>query len=311
LIQSGRLDLTKRPTNLEGKEGSEMTQSNSLAAAAHHYLPRTVPLRPRGKEPALLDWPNRFLCGSEVDDYWRKYPDANVGIRCGDGLVVIDVDPRNGGTETLASLPPMPDTREVVTGRGGRHLYYHHAGEDLPSFNLGPGVEVKGRRGRQVVAPPSIHPNGRLYVWHPSRPPDAATLPAWILQAAEQHGAPSARAEREPAAYRDDFVRSVEARDYIPILADREVNRQGFATCPFHKGGNERTPSLHARGRLWCCYSDDCPPRPGAGRERLGGDIYTLAALLMEFSTPLEGSDFLIVEEVVFDRLEAYHGVAA
>ena len=47
-----------------------------------------------------------------------------------------------------------------------------------------------------------------------------------------------------------------------------EVNRAGFARCPFHAGGNERTPSMKVwRGdRGWFCY--------GCNR---GGDAISLA----------------------------------
>lgn len=54
-----------------------------------------------------------------------------------------------------------------------------------------------------------------------------------------------------------------------------EVNRAGFARCPFHAGGNERTPSMRVwRGdRGWHCY--------GCGR---GGDSISLAQGILGIS---------------------------
>ena len=54
-----------------------------------------------------------------------------------------------------------------------------------------------------------------------------------------------------------------------------EVNRAGFARCPFHAGGNERTPSMKVwRGdRGWHCY--------GCGK---GGDAISLAQGILGIS---------------------------
>ena len=54
-----------------------------------------------------------------------------------------------------------------------------------------------------------------------------------------------------------------------------EVNRAGFARCPFHAGGNERTPSMRVwRGdRGWHCY--------GCGK---GGDCISLTQGILGIS---------------------------
>ncbi len=50
-----------------------------------------------------------------IRSWWDEWPDANVGIVAGaeSGLVVLDVDPRHGGDESLRRL-------ERVLGRGNR-----------------------------------------------------------------------------------------------------------------------------------------------------------------------------------------------
>ncbi|HEX8627083.1 MAG TPA: bifunctional DNA primase/polymerase, partial [Catenuloplanes sp.] len=104
-----------------------------------------------------------------------------LAIRTGapSGLVVIDVDPGNGGYDTLAALDAerlLPGTLMVETGTGGLHLFYAHPGAPVKSAAglLGPGVDIKADGG-YVVAAPSRHPrSGRPYRWidgrHDHRP---------------------------------------------------------------------------------------------------------------------------------------------
>ncbi len=93
---------------------------------------------------------------------WRDRIDANVGIATGEvsGLTALDIDPRNGGDwEALSSFCIAPT---VDTPGGGQHLYYgYHT--DMPKC-LSQGIDIKSDGG-YVVAPPSKHPNGGIYVW--------------------------------------------------------------------------------------------------------------------------------------------------
>jgi hypothetical protein len=119
-------------------------------------------------------------------DVIRAWPaDVNVGIATGGGLVVIDIDDRHGGGDTLAELEVkhgrLPDTVSAVTGGGGEHLYFR---TDKPvrcsAGVLGPGLDVRGEGGYVVVAP-SRHPSGRRYEWdnHPAEV-EVAQLPGWL-----------------------------------------------------------------------------------------------------------------------------------
>ncbi|WP_117215127.1 bifunctional DNA primase/polymerase [Allorhizocola rhizosphaerae] len=100
-------------------------------------------------------------------------PYGMLAIRTGtaSGLVVIDIDPRNGGTPSLAALREritLPPTRYVRTGGNGWHLYYRYPGHTRISsgkHQLGQGIDVKADGG-YVVAPPSLHPSTRVpYAW--------------------------------------------------------------------------------------------------------------------------------------------------
>jgi hypothetical protein len=78
-------------------------------------------------------------------------------------LLVVDIDPRNGGHLDPTQMTP---TATVATGGGGWHLHYHHpSGPTAAKLTGHPGVDLKGDGG-YVVAPPSIHPGtGRPYRW--------------------------------------------------------------------------------------------------------------------------------------------------
>lgn len=84
---------------------------------------------------------------------WHNLFDAHGGIATptGNGLLVIDVDPRNGGV-----VPEWaPQTLTAMTQSGGLHLYYK-VDEDITSRAglFGPGVDSKSRGG-YVLVPPS------------------------------------------------------------------------------------------------------------------------------------------------------------
>jgi len=164
--------------------------------AALQYLRRgwsVLPIRPRDKRP-LLPWqPLQRTPPTEaqIQGWFRRWPQANIGIVTGaiSGLVVIDIDPQHDGDESLTRLErehgPLPHTVEAITGGGGRHLYFAHpGGQARNKAGLAAGIDLRGDGG-YVVAPPSIHPSGRAYIWEVSHHPDETTLaplPYWLLQ---------------------------------------------------------------------------------------------------------------------------------
>jgi hypothetical protein len=119
----------------------------------------------------------------QIKSWWGKYPQANIGIATGkvSGVVVLDVDPRHGGFDSLVkySLPP---TMKARTGGSGEH-YYFRPSDDIEIRNsagkLGAGLDVRGEGG-YVVAPPSNHLLG-VYEWE--RWDEIAELPAMVRTA--------------------------------------------------------------------------------------------------------------------------------
>ncbi|MBU1948082.1 MAG: DUF3987 domain-containing protein [Candidatus Eisenbacteria bacterium] len=138
-----------------------------------------------------------------IRSWWTRWPDANVAVLTGteSGLIVLDVDPRNGGDESLANLEDefgrLPATVESRTGGGGRHYFFNHPRVPIrcSSGKLGPGLDLKSDGG-YIVVPPSVHGSGNTYQWRDSSKPNqiqAAPLPGWLLDRLTQ------QYERSPA----------------------------------------------------------------------------------------------------------------
>ena len=109
-----------------------------------------------------------------------KWQSANIGIATGQesGLLVIDVDPRNRGVESikelqrkLGKLPPGP---RVQTGGGGWHVYLRHPPGPVRKTSGMRGIDIK-TDGGVIVAPPSAHVTGGAYRW--IRTPDQTGIP--------------------------------------------------------------------------------------------------------------------------------------
>jgi hypothetical protein len=103
-------------------------------------------------------------------------------------LVVLDVDSRAGGSESLAKLQrangPLPRTARWCTGGGGMHIFFRYRdGEEMRNSAglLGPGLDVRGEGG-YVVVPPSRTQSA--YEWVERAPPSEA---AWLLKLLNEH----------------------------------------------------------------------------------------------------------------------------
>lgn len=145
-----------------------------------------------------------------VRKWWTfDHPAANIGIRTGqsNGLVVIDIDNHpdqdRDGEGTIRNLEakygPLPQTIEVLTGSGGRHLYFKYPAGHLiktasDSAKDADGTPLKGLdwrgEGGYVVAPGSIHPiTKQEYQFEAAADPEDGTpladLPAWLIELIE------------------------------------------------------------------------------------------------------------------------------
>lgn len=120
-----------------------------------------MPLKSKKKDPHFDLIKNAYLGATtdpELINFWFDFDSkANIGIACvTSGLVVLDVDFRNGGQY----FEEMGETYTVKTGDGFH--YYYKVDKNLSlKGSIGDGIDVKYKG--YVVAASSIHPNGSIY----------------------------------------------------------------------------------------------------------------------------------------------------
>jgi putative DNA primase/helicase len=168
---------------------------NPLLEAALDYAARgwrAFPCRPRDKKPlgTLVPHGCRDATTDEatIRRWWKHTPQANVGIACGDGVLVLDVDGAQGRASLRGLALPLTPTAE--TGGGLQYFFATPPGPVKNAVGLRPGLDVR-TAGGYVVAPPSVHPSGTLYRWAEGRSPEEADLapcPAWLTEALVERG---------------------------------------------------------------------------------------------------------------------------
>jgi hypothetical protein len=141
-----------------------MILDTSTRGFALEYAQRgwhVLPLKPKKKDPHF-DLAQKAYLSASIDhkliDFWFDYDEKiNIGIACyQSGLVVFDIDYRNGGE----LLPEFEPTYTVQTG-DGLHLYYTADKSDVFKGKLIDGIDIKWKG--YVAAAPSIHPSGATY----------------------------------------------------------------------------------------------------------------------------------------------------
>lgn len=140
----------------------------TLEKYALEYFKKGFTVLPlNGKKP-YIKWDklkNEKNTEDQIKRWWKKWPDANIGIIPGsNNHVVIDVDVKGkvNGFDSLKKWEKEhgeidKNTYAVDTPSGGKHYYYYI---DKPNFNPGnkngvlPGIDIRYKDG-YVVAPPS------------------------------------------------------------------------------------------------------------------------------------------------------------
>lgn len=152
---------------------------------------RVFPLGVGAKEPAYAGWQNAASSDPQrAHAVWSEAVtgdplDYNIGIATGQGLIVTDVDDKNGkdGKGELKRLSAanggLPRSLVVQTASGGYHIYLR-VDPDLWAPNsaskIAPGIDIRGDGG-YVVGPGSIVA-GKPYIAHASK---IAAAPDWLV----------------------------------------------------------------------------------------------------------------------------------
>ncbi len=173
-------------------DNSRKSRANSIATIAENYSKlgwKVLPVhgilnqqcacgksncQSPGKHPAVPHGVKDSTNNPTLIRRWfAKRNNKNIGIATGkeSGLVVLDIDPRHNGENSLARLQKeygnLPPTLQVRTGGGGLHFYFKYPnGVSIKSrTNLFPGIDIRADGG-YVVAPPSEHRSSPIYQKH-------------------------------------------------------------------------------------------------------------------------------------------------
>jgi putative DNA primase/helicase len=122
--------------------GSVLEAALRYAASGRPVFPCNGkrPYVPRGLHDATTD-------PALIEDWWRRWPEANIGIRTGavSELLVIDVDDPDALHELERQHGKLPRTASVTTTRGGQHFWLRHPGGEVANSasKLAPGIAVR------------------------------------------------------------------------------------------------------------------------------------------------------------------------
>ena len=155
----------------------------NILKEALNYSKQEFSVIPIGKDKKpLIEWKkyqNEKANEEQIQEWFEKFPQANIGIVTGSisGIVVVDV-------EAGGDIKDLPPTVSSKTGGGGWHFYYKYPGFEVKNSTkaIRDLTDIRGDGG-YVVAPPSLHKSGKNYEWSVSPDmADFAELPAWILE---------------------------------------------------------------------------------------------------------------------------------
>jgi hypothetical protein len=258
------------PVNL----ATPLAYAQAYARLGWHVLP----LVPGTKVPLGRLVPRGMLDASSeaatIARWWAQAPDAGIGIALAQsGLVAVDVDPRNGGTESFDALQAERGSLRsdvmAFTGGGGEHHVFvvpHGHQVSLPG-TLGRGIDLKAN-GYIVVeptfAPLAEPPHLKPYAWEASSNPlegaVPSPLPDWLRSLRIEIKSSSPARGEVPV----DERQARDAREALYVLDadDREtwVNA-GMA--------------LHATGwgypayAMWCAWSQQSPKFDATDQRRV------------------------------------------
>ena len=167
-----------------------------------------------GKHPMAKLAPRGLTSATNHERVVRTWftiaPYANIGLVTG-STIVLDVDPRHGGDESLRALEAehgaLPETCRSLTGGGGEHIFFKPPADVAIGNSVGdkgglaPGLDIRSTGG-YIVAPPSLHVSGRPYAWSVDHHPDnvpPSPMPGWMVAALTQ---PTSGTGRAPSDWR-------------------------------------------------------------------------------------------------------------
>ncbi len=132
----------------------------NLYEAADNYGAKGWRVFPVGPDKTPLTEHGFKDASTNADDFnWDRA--AGVALAVPDDMLIIDVDPRNGGGESsetlrVAGCDVSQASLKSKTAGGGWHYFYKYDGDEKLKGKLAPGIDVKLPGRGYIILPPSF-----------------------------------------------------------------------------------------------------------------------------------------------------------
>jgi hypothetical protein len=241
-----------------------MSNLSAALAYARRGL-RVLPCRERAKEPLLEHGVHDSSTDvKRIQDWYTRWPGANVAIAVPSIWCIVDVDQRSGGflnlSRFVAQHGALPETLTAETGSGGAHYVFGMPAGVKLGGKLCPGVDLLCA-GRYFLAAPSTHPNGGRYRWTSARGVVPAPLPQWIVDVARVREEPAWMPP--PAPVTPDAGLHDRARVYVAVC-EPAISGQGGHRVTFILAQKLVRGFLQSDGEalaLMLEWNEGCQPR--------------------------------------------------
>lgn len=233
-----------------------------------------------GKHPSAPSWQHTPIWSDDQIDFIEESGQIDTGYGClvSGGLLVIDVDARNGGVGSferlLTEYPDIGFAGLVVdTGsRGGSRHYYFRV--PLPPVALAqtldayPGIDFKS--SGYVVGPGSLHASGNTYDIAYGDPSDIGAPPQGLVNILTKQDKFRATIDGNATDVSEQDIRDMLAAlspdcDYdqwvkIGMSVHQSTSGTGFALWDTWSSGGEKYPGTKQLDRHWHSFGKSTNP---------------------------------------------------
>lgn len=205
-----------------------------------------------GKHPISPGWQKKDPSFDELRDQIARLKFVpNIGIVLGkqpggEYIIAVDVDDFPRFQELEAEFGALPETPRCDSGRGYRLFYTIPIEIDVDRLTnvtaLGsepgkpkPGVDIKAERGQVVVAP-SLHANGKRYLWTVAGPINPLPI-QWAMQLLKKFEKPKSIEKYTPA----EVVKPGRARNRSEAYLNAAISGETRALAACGEGMRNNT----------------------------------------------------------------------
>lgn len=224
-----------------------------------------------GKHPLASNWQHSPLWSEDQLEVMEEMEQFETGYGVlAEGLLIVDVDERNGGAASYAKLiddvPEIASAGLIVrTGSGGesKHLYFRTEEptalvQSLPDY---PGIDFKSTG--YVVGPGSLHASGNHYEVLLGEPSEIEKAPANLVDLLRKPERHRASVNGNPVDYTlEDLRDMVEA-----IPNDESTGHEKYIRVGM--GLHQATGGLPEAFDVWLNWAQKSPRHGKSGRSRI------------------------------------------